>query len=79
MHALQGDASDGLKGVPGIGPVAAARLAGDHPSMKAIYRNLNKLQKSDRMSLEYAGEEYALLMETLTTLRFDAPVKRVQT
>ena len=47
--------------------------------MKAIYRNLNKLQKSDRMSLESAGEEYALLMETLTTLRFDAPVKRVQT
>ncbi|GAA4013559.1 hypothetical protein GCM10022631_26510 [Deinococcus rubellus] len=76
LHALQGDASDGLKGIKGIGPVAAARLAGDFPSMKAIYRNLDRLQKSDRVALENAGEAYANLMEILTTLRFDAPIVR---
>lgn len=56
--------------------MAAARLAGDYASMKAIYHHLDRFQKSDRTALEKAGEKYAQLMETLTTLRFDAPIKR---
>ena len=74
LKSLKGDSSDAIPGIPGIGPVAAKRLAGQYPSVVKVYAALHLLQKSDRQKLETAGLEYALLMETLTTLRFDAPL-----
>ena len=41
--ALRGDPSDGLAGVPGIGPKTAARLVRDYGDVPAIYRSIHNL------------------------------------
>lgn len=77
LKSVSGDVSDNIKGIEGLGPVAAKRLANTYPSMRAIYKNLDRLQKSDRTRLEAAGLDYALMMEQLTTLRFGIPLHAV--
>ena len=77
FKAIAGDTSDGLKGIEGLGPVAARRLANAYPSAKKIHDSLERLQSSDRKKLEAAGLDHFLLMERMTTLRFDATLKAV--
>lgn len=74
--AMMGDASDGYEGVPGLGPVAARRIATTYRSPKQIFDNLDRLQKSDRTKLTAAGREHLELMLNLATLRSDAPLTR---
>jgi len=61
--ALVGDAADGYPGIPGIGPVGAARLLNRHGPIEAF-------------PLEVLGErrDLALLFKNLATLRTDAPL-----
>lgn len=61
--ALVGDAADGFPGIPGIGPVTAARM-------------LNRLGPIERFGPDVLGaaQETALLFKTLATLRTDAPL-----
>ncbi|WP_240730784.1 5'-3' exonuclease H3TH domain-containing protein [Deinococcus sp. S9] len=77
LKSVQGDSSDGIVGCPGLGPIAAKRLANEYPSVRKLFQNLDRLQSSDRKKLEAAGLEYMLLQEQLTTLRFDAPLVAV--
>ncbi|WP_161883564.1 5'-3' exonuclease [Deinococcus alpinitundrae] len=76
LKAIQGDNSDNIPGIVGLGPVAAKRLANAYPSMSSIFANLERLQTSDRTKLQAAGLEEALRQETLVTLRYDTPVIR---
>lgn len=76
--SLMGDPGDGYAGIPGIGGVAAARLANQFPSVKAMYAGLDKIaSKPDRTKLEAAGQELAEKMFTLAQLRTDVPLVRV--
>ena len=61
--ALVGDAADGYPGIPGIGPVTAARL-------------LNRYGSIESLTDEILGgrRELALLFKDLATLRTDAPL-----
>src|ERR1043166_4552354 len=61
--ALVGDSADGYPGIPGIGPVGAARM-------------LNKYGPIETFSHDVLGErqELALLFKKLATLRTDAPL-----
>lgn len=61
--ALVGDSADGYPGLPGIGPVGAARL-------------INKHGPIEDFPAEVLGDkkELALLFKTLATLRVDAPL-----
>jgi len=61
--ALVGDASDGYPGLPGIGPVTAARLLNRHGPIESFPPDLLR----DRRDL-------ALLFKDLATLRTDAPL-----
>ena len=63
--ALVGDAADGYPGIPGIGPVTAARL-------------LNRHGPIDDFPADVLGEhrDLALLFKDLATLRTDAPLFR---
>jgi len=63
--ALVGDAADGYPGIPGIGPVSAARL-------------VNRLGPIESFPPEVLGprQELALLFKNLATLRTDAPLFR---
>jgi 5'-3' exonuclease len=63
--ALVGDAADGYPGIPGIGPVTAARLLNEHGAI-------------ERFPPTVLGErrDLALLFKKLATLRTDAPLFR---
>jgi 5'-3' exonuclease len=61
--ALVGDAADGYPGIPGIGPVGAARLVGRYGAIEDFPSGALK-----------DARELALLFKTLATLRTDAPL-----
>jgi 5'-3' exonuclease len=65
LLALVGDAADGYPGIPGIGPVTAARL-------------LNRYGVIEEFPPDVLGDnqDLALLFKSLATLRTDAPLFR---
>ncbi|HYX86304.1 MAG TPA: 5'-3' exonuclease H3TH domain-containing protein [Gaiellales bacterium] len=64
LLALVGDSADGYPGIPGIGPVTAARLVNEHGGIEQFPPTV---LGDERRTL-------ALLFKDLATLRADAPV-----
>jgi 5'-3' exonuclease len=64
--ALRGDPSDGLPGVDGIGPKAAAALLAEHGSLDEIYANLCYLPTKHERALR-SGRERAFHNRMLMT------------
>lgn len=65
--AIQGDASDNIPGIKGIGAKGAAALLTEFGSMAGIYANLDKIKGSKRLKLE-EGRESAVLSQQLVKL-----------
>ncbi|MCX6025965.1 MAG: DNA polymerase I, partial [Chloroflexi bacterium] len=63
--ALVGDKSDNIPGVSGIGEKSAVELLRAHPTLEAIYANLNDVAPRYRTKLE-AGRATAELSRTLS-------------
>jgi 5'-3' exonuclease len=61
--ALVGDSADGYPGIPGIGPVGAARLLQKHGNIESFPPTVLR-----------DAQELALLFKNLATLRSDAPL-----
>jgi len=72
--ALVGDKSDNIPGVSGIGEKSAVELLHNHPSLHAIYANLNDVAPRHRTKLE-AGRASAELSRTLSEIRCDVPLE----
>ncbi|MDD4807398.1 MAG: DNA polymerase I [Oscillospiraceae bacterium] len=75
IKALQGDSSDCIPGVRGIGPKGAGQLIQQYHSIDYIYDHLKELdiRESMRQKLEN-GRESAYLSRELGTIRTDVPV-----
>lgn len=71
--ALIGDPGDNYGGVPGIGPVAAARLLSNYSDIEGIIAHLDELKPGERTKLQ-AGREQLELCRYLATLCIDAPL-----
>jgi DNA polymerase I len=74
LAALRGDPSDGLEGVPGIGPKTAARLIRAHGSVVGVYEALSDLPPRIEAALRAARERVernVLLMAPLPHLVVD--------
>jgi DNA polymerase I len=74
LAALRGDVSDGLEGVPGVGPKTAARLVRDHGSVLGVYEALSDLPPRIEVALRAARERVernVLLMAPLPHLDVD--------
>lgn len=72
---LRGDPSDNIIGVKGIGEKTATSLIQSFGTIENIYKNLSKLDVSDRIrEILREGKEEALFSKTLATIRTDAPI-----
>jgi len=70
---LRGDPSDGLPGVPGIGPVRAAKLLSEHGSVAGIIGNLEELPPKLKAAFDEALD-YLLAARGVVELVRDAPL-----
>ena len=75
IKAIQGDASDCIPGVSGIGPKGAGELIRAYHSVDYLYAHLDELGIRDSMKKKLAaGKESAFLSRELGTIRTDAPI-----
>lgn len=71
LKSLMGDASDGYKGIPGIGPKTAVQLLQEYETLEGIYEHLSDIKKDSlRVALEN-GKESAELCKELAFLKTD--------
>ena len=74
LKALQGDSSDNIPGVAGIGAKTASSLLNQYRTLDGIYDNLELISGSTYKKLK-DGKEMAYLSKKLATLFIDAPIK----
>ena len=74
LKALQGDSSDNIPGVPGIGPKTATQLLQEFFTLEGIYENLENIKPAWRKKLE-AGKESAFMSKKIAEIFLDAPVE----
>ena len=67
LKALQGDSSDNIPGVPGIGPKTATTLLQEFFTLENIYENLDKIKPAWRSKLE-AGKESAFMSKKIAEI-----------
>ncbi|MBI4233348.1 MAG: DNA polymerase I, partial [Chloroflexi bacterium] len=72
LKALQGDASDNIPGVPGVGEKTAVKLLQEFGSLQGIYENLDRVPQRLRETLASHREQVALGLELVTIVR-DVP------
>lgn len=76
LKALMGDASDNIKGVPGIGEKTAGALVRRFGSIDKIYANLEASDLSAAIKRKLAaGRESAFFSFDLATIRRNAPIE----
>lgn len=71
---LQGDASDNIPGVRGVGPKTATKLLEKYGSIEGIYENLGDLKGKQKQRLE-EDRELATLSKILATIKIDCPIQ----
>ncbi len=75
LKALQGDSSDNIPGIPGVGPKTAGDLIKKYTTVDNIYENIDSLDirqtLKDKLS---ANKELAYLSKDLGTIRTNAPI-----
>lgn len=70
MLGLQGDSSDNIPGVRGIGPKTAAKLLKQYPSIEEIYKNIENIKGSAKKKLE-ENRDNAFLSKELARIKTD--------
>ena len=73
IKALQGDASDNIPGVKGIGEKTALKLLQDYGSLEGVYENVNSIKGSVSQKL-IEGKEKAFESKDLVTIYKDVPL-----
>ncbi len=71
---LQGDTSDNIPGIPGIGPKTAAELLKQFKTVEGIVANADKLKGKQKERVEQFGEQ-AILSKKLATIITDVPIE----
>ncbi|HRK53860.1 MAG TPA: DNA polymerase I [Cyclobacteriaceae bacterium] len=74
MLGLQGDTSDNIPGIPGIGPKTAATLLKKYGSVENIVKHAHELKGKQRERVEEFGEQ-AILSKKLATIVTDVPIE----
>lgn len=75
LKAIQGDTSDNIPGVPGIGEKGASDLIQKFGSLDSVYENIDSSEIKEGMRKKLiAGKDSAYMSLTLGTIRTDAPI-----
>lgn len=70
---LQGDASDNIPGIPGVGPKTAADLLKKYKTVENVVANASELKGKQKERVEEFGHQ-AILSKQLATIVIDVPV-----
>lgn len=70
---LQGDTSDNIPGIPGIGPKTAAELLKNYKTVEGVVVHAAELKGKQKERVEQFGEQ-AILSKKLATIITDVPV-----
>jgi DNA polymerase I len=73
MLGLQGDSSDNIPGIPGIGPKTAAALIKQFDTVENVVANASQLKGKQKELVEKYGDQ-AILSKKLATIITDVPV-----
>jgi len=71
---LQGDSSDNIPGIPGVGPKTAADLLKQYGTVENVLANAHALKGKLKERVEQFGNQ-AILSKTLATIKLDVPIK----
>lgn len=71
---LQGDTSDNIPGIPGVGPKTAAELIKQFGTVEKVVESVDKLKGKLKERVEQFGEQ-ALLSKKLATIATDVPIE----
>ncbi len=71
---LQGDTSDNIPGIPGVGPKTAADLVRKYGTIENIIKHSDELKGKLKERVEEFGQQ-ALLSKTLATIALDVPLE----
>lgn len=74
MKGLQGDNSDNIKGVNGIGPKTAKNLLRKYRTIENIYEHVEEIPENIRKKLE-AGKEDAFFSKKMATIIKNVPIE----
>jgi DNA polymerase-1 len=73
MLGLQGDTSDNIPGIPGVGPKTASALIRQYGSVEEVVAHAGDLKGKQRELVEKFGEQ-AILSKQLATINTEVPV-----
>jgi len=73
MLGLQGDTSDNIPGIPGVGPKTAAELLKQYGTVENVVAHASELKGKLKERVEQYGDQ-ALLSKKLATIKIDVPV-----
>ncbi|MEM9830562.1 MAG: DNA polymerase I [Bacteroidota bacterium] len=73
MLGLQGDSSDNIPGIPGVGPKTASKLLKEYGSVEGVIANADQLKGKQRERVIEFGEQ-GLLSKELATIKIDVPI-----
>ncbi|MEX2336663.1 MAG: DNA polymerase I, partial [Fulvivirga sp.] len=74
MLGLQGDASDNIPGIPGIGPKTASKLIREYGSVEGLVENVNKLKGKQKENVENFGQQ-GIMSKELATINVEVPIE----
>ncbi len=75
IKALEGDTSDNIPGVPGVGAKTAIRLLLEYGTVEGVYENLDRVKPPRIQKNLRENKERALEGKFLTTIIRDVPVR----
>ncbi|MDX1627624.1 MAG: DNA polymerase I [Fulvivirga sp.] len=73
MLGLQGDSSDNIPGIPGIGPKTASKLIKAYGSVEGLVENTDQLKGKQKENVEKYGEQ-GILSKELATINTEVPI-----
>jgi len=73
MLGLQGDSSDNIPGIPGIGPKTASKLIKEFGSVEELVANADKLKGKQKQNVEEFGKQ-GIMSKSLATINTQVPI-----